>query len=181
MKKYSVIFMAMIFALAAGKIVAGAEEGSMGDETKDSAMEPMMGNQMNNSMMDNQKNDSMMEEKRDKAAKEADNASPITQIQQAVKAHIDEATKDTGTFNLEDESTQQVKALTFEKFHEGVTEKEGVFTTSADFHDTKADATVVVDFNAKEVDGSFKVTGVNFHQVPGGEKKESEPEMNPGN
>ncbi len=109
------------------------------------------------------------------AAKEHGGAAKASQpssddIRNAMKAHVMEQSKASGTFDVADPETGKTRKLEMIRVHERVGKTGNYYYSCADFKDTESGEMLDLDLDVEEKAGALSVVDVRIHKVGGKER-----------
>lgn len=92
------------------------------------------------------------------------------EIRAAMKSYAEEKSKATGTFDIKDPETKNVRKLQLEKVHERVGKTGNYYYSCADFKDTVSGEKLDLDLDVQDKDGVLSVVDVRIHKLNGKER-----------
>ncbi len=91
-------------------------------------------------------------------------------IRATMKNYVDEQSKATGTFDINDPETSTARKLQLERVHERVGKTGNYYYSCADFKDTETGETLDLDLDVADNNGSLSVADVRIHKLEGKER-----------
>ncbi len=88
-------------------------------------------------------------------------------IKDAMKNYVDDKSKETGTFEIKDPKTGEIRYLKISRIHERIGKTGNYFYSCADFKDTKSGELLDLDIDVEDKGGKLNVVDVRIHKVEG--------------
>ena len=110
-------------------------------------------------------------EQADATQAQATSTEPSTEdVHQAIQNYITEESAETGTFDVLDEKTSDIRNLTFVRIHDRVGKTGDYYYSCADFQDKNSGELVDIDLDVDNSGGELSVVDVRIHKVNGSER-----------
>lgn len=91
-------------------------------------------------------------------------------IRGAMKAYVVESSKETGTFDILDPETGNIRNLALVRVHERVGKTGDYYYSCADFSDVNSGETLDLDLDVEDAGGELSVVDVRIHKLNGKER-----------